>query len=900
MVSNSQNILGIIVLDRLSPLHYGRWQPEKCANRLSIARSVNSSKASDYPLWHVVVASITTGLLVGVYILVMGRLNVDQSVEDPLKMQVTEIANKLVSISETDSSFGYIGLCDSTSSGFTFGGESRRITSLNSAKASLHVAALVAKGLGSTAAEGQIHADLDDLDAAERRLIAQLAQAVAPGARDRKIGTSNNAIGTDNKAKEETPLAESTSERLVDSSFHAKVLKALQKNDPTDLRTVAISIQLGRYKDPDTMKTLAHPQSEAKEPFVTDGYFRGDFPVPVCSDRFVRFLPLADKVKIADPANFILAAPGTIPNAVLLEVQYEPRGKSASTVQVVRRSCAVLGGSAPATMPSCFLFRFPQGLTQNFKTPAGFLNRSLWNNTGTWQQASGGTVPGAGKLKLTIDPVLPAMTPDQSLAIGLYHWIRHMRPAPDPEAVLAVMHQKFPEGEIRSNSADANLAPVNSCLVSDTGAREHSFSKNTEKGSEGQLAIEQCFEYSGQLDPYPQSAIPLYVDRTGNVNLAGRTGFDAELVSKYLTAVYSSNLAAIESAATAKLVSRQSALENRELLLKLSIVKQELSSSIKRLASMKAQMHGIKDDTAAAQMQVKIEKTEKSIEEYKSTIATLDSRIAQLQIVNNLTRMTLLNSERAIAKTYEICSTTFTLLRNGLHVLDAPSNGFLLGRKHLFIPLKGPVKESDFFDASGWTVKDPIEQADRYAAVSPWFQKHLPVLVSADEMLATGVQFTIDGKPASAVLAEVEVADNMPPLTVLLDSRELTTVSQAQLHTSSNYPFAGTPVAEDQAFFYAKSATSTGANTDVVWSVVMRDLVLHENIAPGKVLTGSPSSGWEKRFTPPLASTCGLAVEFQLRRPLPKIVGIPAGAYITEPNKRLITPQIPPIPVELM
>ncbi len=807
----------------------------------------------------------------------MGRLNVDQSVEDPVKTQAIAIANRLISLSESSSSFGYLGLCDSTSDdGYTFGGQSRRITSLNSAKASLHVAGAVAQGLGSKAAEEKIITDLDTLELLEKSLVARLFQTV-------------------------TPVLEEEKAAIDSKTLHTEVLAALKRKEPTDLETVSIAITLGRYKDPKLLKTVQNAPSEAKAKFVSDGYYVNDFPVPVCRNRNVHFVPVADRVQIVEPTNFIVAAPGAIPNAVLLEVKYKPKGNSQTTsVQMGRRVCALLGGSAPATLPSCFMFRFPQGLTEDFKTPADFLNRALWVNNGTWQQASGGTVPGAGKLRLTIDPVLPAMPPDQSLAIGLYHWIRHMRPAPDPEAVITVMHQAFQSRGIFDKSTETSVAPVNSCLVSDTGAREHGFSKNTEKGSEGQLAIEQCFEYAGQLDQYPQSAMPLFVNKSGNVNLAGRNGFDPTLVSKYWSATYATNLAAIETAATAKLVSRQAALENRELQLKLSIIKQELSSSSKRLNSLLFQKHGIKNDTALKALESSIEKAAKNIAEYKSAIATIETRQVQLRYVNELSRSTLRNAERASAKTYEICSTTFTLLRNGLHALDAPSNGFLLGRKHLFIPIRTPVHESDFFEAAAWSGDKPEAQQERLANISPWFQNVLPVMVPADEMIAAGAQFTIDNKPANQVLSEVEVTDDMPPLTILIDSRELRSPDNAVLHSSSVYPFPGTPVSEDQAFFYAKSATTTGDNKDVVWSVVMRDLVLHENTAPGKVLTGTPSTSWEKKFSPPLQSNCGLAVEFQLRRPLPHIEGIPEGAYIMDPKKRMMTPQIPPIPVELM
>lgn len=821
---------------------------------------------------------MASGLLIAVYILVMGRLNVDRSVEDPVKVQTLAIANKLVSITEPHSGFGYISLCDSpaeeryaySSSG---SGQTHRSTSLNEAKASLHAAAMVANGLKSSIQEQLIIDDLDELDNAQRQLISKIFQTVSATANANESDASSSG-----------------------ASLHATVLKTLQEKDPTDLKTVSLKILLGRWSEKDSarrLRTIEMPESEMSEPFSDAGYFKADFPVPVARDRFVRLYPFASQVMLVDPKNFIEAAPGALPNAVLLEITYQPRGQSKTTVFKVRRVCALLGGTSPRAMPSCFMFRFPQGLPQTFGSPAAFLSKNAWSNTGIWQQASGGTVPGSGKFKLTIDPVLPKMPPGDALAIGLYHWVRHMRPAPDPFAVLKVFNQNFPPPPTRATSSDAYAAPVNSCLVADTGAREHSFAKNTAADSDSQKAIEQCFEYPGRLEEYPQSAMPLYVDRRGNLNMAGLKGFDTELISKYLSAVYGTNLAALESVATTKIVRRQCAIENRELDLRLSVKRQQLLALTRSASELSMQRNRSKT-VGAEKIEEQIQKTNQNIEALKASVLAIENRKEQLRIINELARTVSLNADRSTSRTYELCATTFTMLRNGLHVFDPPVYGFLIGRKTVFLPIAAPVKESQFFEAAARISSDPTFDPGN---LSPWFQKQLPILVPVKDLLTT-TNATIQQRTVADIVSSVEVLDDMPPFTVLLDSRELQSVDSARMHVSSEYPFAGTPVSEDQAFFYGKSATISGAGKDVIWSVIMRDLVFHQG--KGRLASAPSNTLWEKRFKPPLEGMSGLAVEFQLRRPLPRIEGMPAGAYITDPNKRLMTPQIPPVPVELM
>jgi len=112
----------------------------------------------------------------------------------------------------------------------------------------------------------------------------------------------------------------------------------------------------------------------------------------------------------------------------------------------------------------------------------------------------------------------------------------------------------------------------------------------------------------------------------------------------------------------------------------------------------------------------------------------------------------------------------------------------------------------------------------------------------------------------------------------------------------SDYPFAGLALPQGHAFFYSRAATTTGDNRDVEWSAVIRDAVFQRD----RQLLHSLDAHWGNRTTPPIDESPGLALEFQLRRPLPRLEDMPDGANITDPAYHRQVPQIPPMPGEMM
>ncbi len=817
------------------------------------------------------VASITTGTLIAVYILVMGRLNIDQKVEDPVKTQTLVLAEKLAAYSEEHSGFGPVGICDTIqSSGPDYSGQARRITSLNSAKASLHSAWVVADMLKSKVASDWVEHDLNELEAIERRLSDRMSEI-------------EGSASIDDKQPPETASGQ--------------ILNTLKQQEPTDFRTVAVSVSLARLKDENTMllaKTCKYPPSEEAQSYVVNGYFRSSTPVSAGLGRHVRFFPVAERCQIIESNQLIGLARGMMPNAITLTVTYEPKRKSTTKVRFVRRLSALIGGSAPQAMASSCVFRFPQGRADKFKTAAQLFDSRTWSGEGYWQQATGGSVPGSGSLKLTIAPALPAMSPSDALAVGFYHWLRSLNPAPDPKAVVKALSMEF--RTISRRTLVEVGYPANSCLAQDTGARERTLMSGG--STEEQRAIGQCFEYPNQIVPFPQSAVPLYIDRSGNVNLAGRIGFDKTLCNNYLEAVFTTNLAALETIATANLVKNQILVESRGLSSRIAIKQLELSSLTMRINSLRRNRGT--SAGATSKLDQKIASSLRQIDELNTSCFADQNRLSVLHKILELTRTARLNADRTGAKTYELAATTFTQLRNGLHRFDPPTTAYLLGRHLVFIPIAQPVKEEQFFETANRAVADSSFDESKQTQVSPWFQKDLQVLTPYSEIAQHLGKETIDKKPVSEIISEVELDDDMQPLTVLLDASDLASERNATIHTSTDYPFAATPISEDQAFYYSKNATMSGSDRQALWSVAMRDLLLHP-IHDGKSrLIVNNDSSWIKKLSPELQTNCALALEFQVRRPMPEKSGILPGAYIAEPSRHLMTPQIPPIPADLL
>lgn len=858
-----------------------------------------------YPLWQVCAASIVIGVIIAGYILALGRMSFDQlnTQVSPVKAAAALAAKRIVESAELSPRFGPIGICDVTlPAEMSNGTESgpQRICSFNSVNAAIRCASIIAGKVNREALNKQIVDDIDSLGEIKSRLVTKLTSSVQspPGG---GLGTINGG----------------SSGGVV----YEEIAKILRKENSRDLVLTSISVQLGRFEG-EMAKPVLIPASgfDKDQPFVVDGFYKPDFPVPVLADRTVQFYRTTSASEMVDPRKFILAAPGVLPNAVLVEAKFEPKEKKSNSATILKQACATLATPPPTSTRSSLVMRFPHGLPKQFRSINDLIAPSVWLKNGEWEQATGGTVPGEGHLQPSIDPVLPAMPPGDALLVGLYHWIKHIYPTPDPEKVISMMDTQLTAPESSRKSATQT---VNSCLVRDTGATERGFIKGTGPGSEGQKALTTCFEFATEGEEFPNGAMPLFVDGNGQLNLAGRASFDKELVKKYLDTVYGTNIAAFESIAISRNVKRRADVELASSEDKMVVQRQEIASLTERLKVLMRNTSQSKLDLSAEQKR-EIERTSTKLESLKTSYAFSKDRVAQLRRIDRLTEISMRNAERAAARTYELSSAAFSYLRNGLHELDKPDSGFLLGRKSVFVPIVEPVKETDFFDAAQHEPSDEDNKSDesswRPEQISPWFGKTLTILTPWEKFQGNGqaaegqpstpgqspaqpvaqagskYRVRVNNKLISEVVAEVETTEPADPLTVVFDSNDLYPNKQIQAHRTSDYPFAGLALPPGQSFYYSRAATTTGDKGNVEWSAIIRDAVFQRD----RPLLRSLDPRWGNRTVPPTDESPGLALEFQLRRPLPHLEEMPAGANITDPVYHRQVPQIPPMPGEMM
>lgn len=898
--------------------HFGLMESSKAELKEAGSNLPSKSSARSpqraYPLWQVVAASCLIGVIIAAYILALGRMSFDQlnTQVSPVKAAAALAAKRIVESAESSPRFGAIGICDVTlPAEMSNGAESgpQRICSFNSVNAAIRCGSIIAASVNREALNRQITDDIDSLDEVKGRLLAKLTGLVQspPGG---GLGTINGG----------------TSGGVV----YEEAAKIMRRDNSRELILTSLSIQLGRFEG-EMSKPVFTPASsyDKGQAFVSDGFYKPDFPVPVLADRTVQFYRTASVSELVDPRKFILAAPGVLPNAVLVEAKFEPKEKKANSATIVKQACATLAAPPPPSTRSSLVMRFPQGLPKQFHSINDLIAPAAWSKNGEWQQATGGYVPGDGHLQPSIDPVLPAMPPGDALLVGLYHWIKHIYPTPDPEKLLSMMGTDLTAAE---GSRKPAAQTVNSCLVRDTGATERGFIKGTGPGSEGQKALMTCFEFATEGEEYPTGAMPLFVDGNGQLNLAGRASFDKQLVEKYLGTVYDTNIAAFESIAISRNVKRRAEVELGSLEDKMAVQRQEIASLTERLKVLMKNTSQSKLDLSAEQRR-EIERTSNKLESLKTSNSFLKDRVAQLRRIDRLTEVSTRNAERAAARTYELSSAAFSLLRNGLHELDKPDTGFLLGRKSVFVPIIDPVKETDFFDASQFELTEEDKKSGKKSwqadQVSPWFSKTLTILTPWEKFQgnapASGssgqsvndspgpssgqsnpffsqsasvskYRVKVNNKLISEVVAEVEMTQPADPLTVVFDSNDLYKNKQIQPHRTSDYPFAGLALPQGHAFYYSRAATNTGDKGDVEWSAVIRDAVFQRD----RPLLRSLDPRWGNRTTPPIDESPGLALEFQLRRPLPHLEDMPAGANITDPAYHRQVPQIPPMPGEMM
>jgi hypothetical protein len=714
------------------------------------------------------------------------------------------------------------------------------------------------------------------------------------------------------------------------SSIYENIYKTLTKSIiERDTSLVSLHINFGGLIDSLGSSQIKAPSSTNPDYVDKDGRYKSGIAIPVPNFAPITFIGLAGKIMLVSPTQFIARpiAPGqfagaSAPSAVLIEAVYRTKQKGRESTLVKKTACAALGGKQSSTSSSALLVSFPQGMPELFHSINEIMFYKKWQGESAWRQAINGDVPGSGSLRALNDGKLSRLTPGDAMALLVYHWFRLLPTDIELQKCEEMLSFNLTDLKLKDgasvgsstkvidsikarahNLPDVESPPINSCLAKDSIGRTAALLDKAIPGGRGQWSISQLFskiEVAPAINPQPvpPSALPLFVDASGNCNLVGCSGFQESLIKDFFSAVYETNLSSFESLSTAQLLLAKYNSEQRQIQQQMAIEREELSSIEHRLKLLG-------EETASAtplKISVALE-NERQSELLKGRFKLMKMAIMQAQQsltrLNRLIELSLIaieNAGKAANATYELTAHLFTMCKEGLSRLASPQEHYLIGKKFLFTPVARAVCDSDFTDAA----KVRHGEEDLLKNISPWLKKNLTVLKELELGLAQS------DPTYNAMIRRVMSIDKvktakscMQPETIVFYSDSLITGNSFCPHAYPNYPFFNSVIPNGQLFYYCQQAVKTGANPSVSWSALARDVVGFRS----RGVSGMPLKANDKNWCNQkgdFAGLCpGLACEFQLRTPIPELDNISLGSYIRNSSKHLV-PQLPPVPAEML
>lgn len=764
---------------------------------------VNTSDKEDKSTLYVALSTLAVGVLMVFYMSVLTRVSESQLKEDPLDRTARLVAQELSGISISYPDFGSV-----------------KIKDINELKGSIRSGYLFAEANGHKwPIEIFAKYDLDNLNRIEQELGTLLQKSVEEN-----------------------------------GSIYALALNSINRSLPAGSKLYSLKISLGAgIQNKEGLSNITAPIQDKNKPFAQEGFYKINFPVP-CIDQVIYFHKEYDKLVTFEPEHFVLIAPNAIPSTLMIETVIEQKDNTSAQRRIIKQTCATINSFVQENPSLFFSFRFPDGLPAHMKL-SDFLQNSFWQKDSQWQQAINGDVPGRGHLWPVGLPVTANFKPSDALSIALYHWIRQSRSKKniDPQQLTNLMKKEIPPPPIDN----VVKQQVNSCLL-----RDSAYSGILEPKAE-KRKLSSCFEYKENAADFPANAFPLIVDRHGKASIAGRSIYDEKLVQDYLTSLYKTNLAALETFEIAKLVAGNTNAQ-------ISALKMQMLS---REQELKALSVKVGKDQNQIQIQNKIEPISASI---KQDRAKLDELLNVFKTAKRAAR----NAQIAILRTYELGSHNLNYCSQGLHKLDNAPKRFLLSRKDVFYSYENPISDQNIIE--GAKGKSIGSEDGGY-----WLLEKLPVLDSWQNLNAEND--TIDRQPVDLVLAEVETIPSLHPVTVLLDGSKMYTSYK------NPYVFAGLPISQDQLFYYNQGALE---KDKVFWTATVRDYLRKTKSSLKGIGANSPAQFLKAEFNPPLEIKKDhyprMAGEFQLRRPIVKDLPELSGTVIRDPSWKKESPIIPP------
>lgn len=712
----------------------------------------------------------------------------------------------------------------------------RHITSLNRLYATLRLDNIVSKHVEAPIITALVETDFRRLKMLEKKLRDRITKRVA---------------------------ISSNSESIFESAY-----KLASGGRKTDEELVDLQIKLGSLNSADLNSGMPVTESADEQGISSKGFYLANVDIPITESGTARFYQIANETRFVNNPEFVPAKPDMIPTAVLVEATFKS-SKRNQHIDVVRTRSAVvvLGGVDASTPNSVLMVSFPQGMPSAFHSIRALVSGAT-EKTGAWQEAAGGNVPGQGHLAAAHGLDSTEMNGRDAVQTAFYHWMRSMGPKPRATGLERVFNYSWSSLPVRSEEGEdqpkLSKAP-NSALIKDTGARAFAVFYQSGPGAVGQAVLKNAFEANSSASSIPHSAIPLNIDEHGNCNVAGRTGFDHKLIADLLESVYETNLVANESISVAKsIVSR---LERAEQLASSTIrlAQEELTSVANRRARLEV----------PGEPSSELKALRKSEQEMLAAITFQKSKRSEYQRVKERANIVLMNAESASQASFDVCSNMLRYAQGGVFRCEN-NRAFLLSNEYIFRPLSRSVTEDEIYK-------------DLTASDAPWLADRNVLEPAPNDLVAEGM--TVAERRAA------QSSNRAMPRFIILESRALLS-EDPQAFVLSRSPFSDSGIPAGQLGYYAQDALTTGRDPQVGWSLLVRDAVA--NASKGSEPLSSTQNKWclnEERAV----SVCpGLAVEIQVRSPLPIIPDLPVGSFVVNPLSHERVSQIPPVPATML
>jgi hypothetical protein len=645
------------------------------------------------------------------------------------------------------------------------------------------------------------------------------------------------------------------------TELYKRAFKLASATNRANEKLISLNIKFGYLK--------SEEYGSGMPVIAQNGKYPCNVSVPIISGGNASFYQMAPETRFVDESRFAESKPGMIPSVVLLDAVFKlpPKNNSDPGLRLPRRAAVMLGGVSASAPHSVLLAGFPQGMPATFHSLRALTSAST-EGTFAWQEAVDGNVPGDGHLvaaKYGFDGS-PQMSPKDAIQAAFYHWLRSLGPQMNIGAVGQLINKSWASETPRQLevSQQAALPGPNSALTKDTGARSRAFFFQSGPGAEGQSALRSAFEAQLNSQALPSSAIPLAIDASGACNVPGHTGFDRKLVADLLAAIYETNVVANESLGVAKsIVSRMERAED-QVQHSIEVTNEELGSITGNRARLES--NGVHSTPELKRLQ-------KSEADLTAAINIQRAKVTEYEQVKARANAVMSNAEAASQASFDLCSNMANYAADGIFRVEN-GKSFLLGSVYIFRPLQRSVTEDEIYKGN---------------APDLFWSKPFSVLEPAPEQIA------IEGKLESTDSASSERNRALPRF-VVFDSREILSAAP-KLLVLDRSPFSDSGVPLGQLSYYGQNALFTGQNPLVGWSLLVRDVI------SGQSLGGQPLPSrytkWCLGDDRAVSECPGLAVEIQVRSPVPIIPDLPVGSFLVSPANHERVSQIPPMPAKM-